>query len=233
MISFTVKDLVNKPSLNGLKIIAGDLKSENVISNVNTMDNPDAFDWFTTGDFVLTTGYIFKDDPALQIKIIRELADINCSGIGIKPRRFLGKIPQCMIDEANRVNMPIIEIPFQYSISYIASIINNEIHKREDSTLKKLFNIHEELTKCTLEGGGLDELVKVISKLIGNPVLIVDSKWRLLTYAEHIDNVIKVSNHIELNRKEKIFSNEFVEDMPQNIHEFKKSVKTSIPKQEG
>jgi PucR family transcriptional regulator, purine catabolism regulatory protein len=233
LISFTVKDLVNKPSLNGLKIIAGDLKNENVISNVNTMDNPDAFDWFTTGDFVLTTGYIFKDDPDLQIKIIRELADINCSGIGIKPRRFLGKIPQCMIDEANRVNLPIIEIPFQYSISYIASIINNEIHKREDSTLKKLFNIHEELIKCSLAGGGLDELVKVISKLVGNPVLIVDSKWRLLTYAEHIDNVIKVSNYIELNRKEKIFSNDFIEDMPKNIHEFEKSVKRRYPNRKG
>ena len=91
LISFTIKDLINKDNLNGLKLVAGNSKIENIISNVNTMDNPDAFDWFTTGDFVLTTGYIFKDDPALQVRIIRELADINCSGIGIKPRRFFSK----------------------------------------------------------------------------------------------------------------------------------------------
>jgi PucR family transcriptional regulator, purine catabolism regulatory protein len=233
LISFSIKELINKDNLNGLKVVAGNSKIDNIISNVNTMDNPDAFDWFTTGDFVLTTGYIFKDNPELQVKIIRELADINCSGIGIKPKRFLGNIPQCMIDEANRVNLPIIEIPFQYSISFISSIINNEIHKREDSTLKKLFNIHEALTKCALEGGGLDELVKVISKLVGNPVLIVDSKWRLLTYAEHIDNVIKVGDYLELNRKEKIFQTEFLEDMPQNINEFKKSVKRRYPNNKG
>ncbi len=233
MISFTIKELVNKDNLKGLKVVAGISKIENIISNVNTMDNPDAFDWFTTGDFVLTTGYIFKDNPELQVKIIRELADINCSGIGIKPKRFLGKIPQCMIDEANRVNLPIIEIPFQYSISFVSSTINNEIHKREDSTLKKLFNIHEALTKCALEGGGLDELVKVISKLVGNPVLIVDSKWRLLSFSEHMDNLIKVSDYLELNRKERIFSSEFIEDMPQNIHEFKKSVKRRYPNNKG
>lgn len=233
MISFTIKELINKENLHGLKIVAGSLKAENVISNVNTMDNPDAFDWFTTGDFVLTTGFIFKDDPQLQVKIIRELADINCSGIGIKPKRFLGKIPQCMIEEANRVNLPIVEIPFQYSLSFISSSINNEIHRREDSALKKLFSIHEALTKCTLEGGGLDELVKVISKLVGNPVLIVDSKWRLLTYAEHNDNLIKVSDYLELNRKEKVFPIEFMQDMPDNIQDFKKSVKRRYPNNKG
>jgi purine catabolism regulator len=233
LISFTIKELINKENLHGLKIVAGSLKAENVISNVNTMDNPDAFDWFTTGDFVLTTGFIFKDDPELQVKIIRELADINCSGIGIKPKRFLGKIPQCMIEEANRVNLPIVEIPFQYSLSFISSSINNEIHRREDSALKKLFSIHEALTKCTLEGGGLDELVKVISKLVGNPVLIVDSKWRLLTYAEHNDNLIKVSDYLELNRKEKVFPIEFMQDMPDNIQDFKKSVKRRYPNNKG
>ncbi len=233
MISFTVRELISKETLQGLKMVAGDAKIDNVIFNVNTMDNPDAFDWFTTGDFVLTTGFIFKDDPELQVKIIRELADINCSGIGIKPKRFLGKIPTCMIEEANRVNLPIIEIPFQYSLSLVSSLINNEIHKREDSALKKLFNIHEALTKCSLEGGGLDELVKVIAKLVGNPVLIVDSKWRLLTFAEHHDNMVKISDYLDLNRKEKIFPAEFIEDMPQNIQEFKKSVKRRYPNNKG
>jgi purine catabolism regulator len=233
LISFTVRELISKETLQGLKMVAGDAKIDNVIFNVNTMDNPDAFDWFTTGDFVLTTGFIFKDDPELQVKIIRELADINCSGIGIKPKRFLGKIPTCMIEEANRVNLPIIEIPFQYSLSLVSSLINNEIHKREDSALKKLFNIHEALTKCSLEGGGLDELVKVIAKLVGNPVLIVDSKWRLLTFAEHHDNMVKISDYLDLNRKEKIFPAEFIEDMPQNIQEFKKSVKRRYPNNKG
>lgn len=233
MLSFSIKDLINKDALKGLKVVAGSSKIDNTISNVNIMDNPDAFDWFTTGDFVLTTGYIFKEDIDLQVRIIRELADINCSGIGIKPKRFLGSIPQRMIDEANRVKLPIIEIPFQYPISFVSSTINNEIHKREDSTLKKLFNIHEALTKCALEGGGLDELVKVISRLIGNPVLIVDSKWRLLTYCEHMDNMLKIEDYLELNRKERVFSNEFIEDMPHNIDEFKKSVKRRYPNSKG
>jgi purine catabolism regulator len=233
VIAFTVKELIKKENLKGVKVVAGHTKTENVIANVNIMDNPNAFDWFTTGDFILTTGYIFKDDPQLQIRIIRELADINCSGIGIKPKRFLGEIPSCMIDEANRVNLPIVEIPYDYPLSYVSSLINNEILKREDSMLKKLFTTHEALTKCSLEGGGLDELVKVVSKLVGNPVLIVDSKWRLLTFAEHPDNPNQIANYLELHRKEKVFPSEFLEDMPQNISDFKKSIKRRFPNPQG
>ena len=233
MIAFTVKELVKKDNLKGAKVVAGHNKTENVIANVNIMDNPNAFDWFTTGDFILTTGYIFKDDPQLQIKIIRELADINCSGIGIKPKRFLGEIPTCMIEEANRVNLPIVEIPFDYPLSYVSSVINNEILKREDSMLKKLFTIHDALTKCSLEGGGLDELVKVVTKLVVNPVLIVDSKWRLLTYAEHPDNPHLIADYLELHRKEKVFPAEFLEDMPKNISDFKKSIKRRFPNPQG
>lgn len=230
---FTVKELIKKQNLKGIYVVAGHAKTDNVIANVNIMDNPNAFDWFTTGDFILTTGYIFKDDPELQVRIIRELADINCSGIGIKPKRFLGEIPACMIDEANRVNLPIVEIPFDYPLSNVSSVINNEILKREDSMLKKLFVTHEALTKCALEGGGLDELVKVISKLVANPVLIVDSKWRLLTYAEHPDNPQQIAQHLELHRKEKIFPQEFLEDMPQNISDFRKSIKRRFPNPQG
>lgn len=233
MIPFTVKELIKKQNLKGIHVVAGHAKTDNLISNVNIMDNPNAFDWFTAGDFILTTGYIFKDDPELQVRLVRELADINCSGIGIKPKRFLGEIPACMIEEANRVNLPIVEIPFDYPLSMVSSVINNEILKREDSMLKKLFVTHEALTQCALEGGGLDELVKVIAKLVGNPVLIVDSKWRLLTYAEHPDNPQQITKYLELHPKEKIFPQEFLEDMPQNISDFKKSIKRRFPNPQG
>jgi PucR family transcriptional regulator, purine catabolism regulatory protein len=116
VIAFSVKELIKKDNLKGINVVAGHAKTDNEIANVNIMDNPNAFDWFTTGDFILTTGYIFKDDPELQVRIIRELADINCSGIGIKPKRFLGEIPAGMIEEANRVNLPIVEIPFDYPL---------------------------------------------------------------------------------------------------------------------
>jgi PucR family transcriptional regulator, purine catabolism regulatory protein len=45
----------------------------------------------------------------------------------------------------------------------------------------------------------------VIAKLVGNPVLIVDSKWRLLTYAEHAGEPATDRAYLELNRKEKVF----------------------------
>ena len=48
---------------------------------------------------------------------MKELAEINCSGLGIKMKRYIDFVPQCMIDQANRLGLAIIEIPFHYSLA--------------------------------------------------------------------------------------------------------------------
>lgn len=58
---------------------------------MNIIENPDAFDWLTPNELLLTTGYIFQDDEELQNKIIQELSKVNCAGLVIKMRRYLQK----------------------------------------------------------------------------------------------------------------------------------------------
>ena len=36
------------------------------ITGVNILDNPDSIQWIKPGELILTTGYIFIDNPTLQ-----------------------------------------------------------------------------------------------------------------------------------------------------------------------
>ena len=72
MVNFTIDDLLHSDSLTGLKIVAGGNKSDNVIANVNTIDNPDSYDWLKAGDFLLTTGYIYKETPEQLLSLIEQ-----------------------------------------------------------------------------------------------------------------------------------------------------------------
>lgn len=107
----TIKDLLQIKSIEGIKIIAGEQSIDNVISIVNIIENPDAFDWLSSNELLLSTGYIFKDNPELQNKIIKELAEINCSGLCIKMQRYFDQIPQNMIDLANQYGLPLLALP--------------------------------------------------------------------------------------------------------------------------
>ncbi len=233
MPDYTVKQLLENNSLKGLRVAAGEEYLDNKISGVNIMDNPDTYDWLAAGDFLMTTGYIFKDDPDLQLQIIRELAEINCSGIGIKVKRYLDAVPPEMAREADRYGLPIVEIPYHLSLAKVSSVIENEIARRKDTMLEKLIHIHNTLNQCVLEGGSLDEIAKLVSTLINNPIIIVDSRWRLLSYADHPNNPIRLEDHLYLSKKELVFPPAFLEGVPRNIDQFTKSIKRRYPDAEG
>ena len=65
----TIKDILEIKALEGIKIVAGEQGIHNEIALVNIIENPDAFDWLTPNELLLTTGYIFQDDEVLQNKI--------------------------------------------------------------------------------------------------------------------------------------------------------------------
>src|SRR5690554_4405245 len=184
MKAYTIADLIDNLNLDITALKAGRNKIDNMVYGAGIIENPDYYDWFSAGDFILTTGYIFKDDTALQKKLVKELAEQNCSGLGIKLRKYWNEIPQTILDEANLRGLPIVEIPFTYSLSQVSKKINYEISSKEDSMLHKFKNIHDAFSKCSINGGDLWQISKLTSELIGNPIVILDSRFNLLSYSE-------------------------------------------------
>jgi purine catabolism regulator len=233
MNNFTVEEFLKTTSIKGLRLVAGEKGIKNPIVNVNTIDNPESYEWFTAGDFLLTTGYIYQDDSKLQKQLIQELSELNCAGLGVKIKRFWDKIPETILQEANKVDLPIIEIPYIYSLAQLTNTINTALSKRENSLLNKYKNIHEVFNQISLEDGDFTRIVKTASELIGNPVLLVDSNFRLLSYHELPDNKELLSNHLPLTINERSFTREFTQDIPKSTDEFSLSIKRKFPNDNG
>lgn len=221
----SVRHLLDLDHFEGLRLISGRDGIDNIVNNTNIMDNPDSFDWLMPGDLVITTGYVFKDDKEYQNKVIKELSENNCAALAIKTRKYFSDMPKEMIDISSQLNLPILEIPPHYSLAQFSNLVNKEILKAQDSLLQKSLEIHEKLTAIPLRGGGLNEIGKEVVKLINNPLIILDLKWHLLTYIEHMDNPFPLRDYLELNIKQRIFPKEFIEGIPNDVVNFKKSIK--------
>lgn len=233
MVQFTVENFLNTTDIKGLRLVAGEKGINNPLVNVNTIDNPESYEWFTAGDFLLTTGYIYQDNPKLQKQLVVELSELNCAGLGIKINRFWDKIPETIIQEANRLNFPIIEIPYVYSLSQLTNKMNIALSKRENSLLNKYKNIHEVFNQISLEDGDFSRIVKKTSELIGNPVLLVDSNFRLLSYHDLMDNPEPLKSHLPLTINERSFTREFTQNIPTSTNHFSLSIKRKFPNEEG
>ncbi|MEK4487312.1 PucR family transcriptional regulator ligand-binding domain-containing protein [Psychrobacillus sp. FSL H8-0484] len=220
-----VQDLLEIKAIDGLKIVAGVEGVQNHISIVNILENPDAFDWLSPNELLLSTGYIFKDNEELQNKIIKELSEINCAGLVIKMKRYFDKLPQNMIDEANKYGLPLLELPIGYTLSNVISIINEKASGRYDLLNRQTLDMHNLFFSITLEGGGISRISSMLSGTINNPILIVDKNWKLLHYSEHEDNNFSLQESLDLKSNKPIFTKEFIDTIPNNLNEMKKSIK--------
>ncbi|WP_342599146.1 PucR family transcriptional regulator ligand-binding domain-containing protein [Psychrobacillus sp. FSL H8-0483] len=220
-----VQDLLEIKAIDGLKIVAGVEGVQNHISIVNILENPDAFDWLSPNELLLSTGYIFKDNEELQNKIIKELSEINCAGLVIKMKRYFDKLPQNMIDEANKYGLPLLELPIGYTLSNVISIINEKASGRYDLLNRQTLDMHNLFFSITLEGGGISRISSMLSGTINNPILIVDKNWKLLHYSEHEDNHFSLQESLDLKSNKPIFTKEFIDTIPNNLNEMKKSIK--------
>ncbi|OCA88129.1 transcriptional regulator [Bacillus sp. FJAT-27225] len=221
----TVKDLFSIKAIDGLKIVAGEQGINREISLVNIIENPDAFDWLSPNELLLSTGYIFKDNIDYQNRIIKELAEINCAGLIVKMRRYFERLPQNMIEQANKYGLPLIELPFEYTLSKVISIINEKASGRYDLLNRKTLDMHNLFFRITLEGGGIERIVSLLSETINNPIVLVDKDWRLLHYTEHKNNKIPLEYSLDLVKNRPAFNQAFQDSIPITINDIKKSIK--------
>ncbi|MFO1445384.1 PucR family transcriptional regulator ligand-binding domain-containing protein [Bacillus sp. Bva_UNVM-123] len=220
-----IKDLLEIKAIEGLKVVAGEQGIDNVISLVNIIENPDKFDWLSSNELLLSTGYIFKDNVELQNRIIKELAEINCSGLIIKIKRYFEQVPQNMIDLANEYGLPLLELPYEYTLSKIISIFNEKSSGRYDLLNRKTLDMHNILFKIVLEGGGIERISSMLAETVNNPIIFLDKDWKLLHYTDYIDNPIPLAYCLNLVKNHTTFNKEFTDSIPKEISEMKKSIK--------
>ncbi len=213
MINYTIRDLLESGSLSGIRLVAGSDKIENEIGNVNTIDNPDSYDWLKAGDFLLTTGYLYKDHPELLNQLLERLAKINCAGVGFKVLRYFDSIPAAALSKADQLGVPIIEIPLKYSLSDVANEINNSLRIREETQLTEYLRIHNSFNECSLSGGGVYGIISTLYSFVKNPVVLVDSRWRSLAYCDPDGRL----SELQLKSQQASFPPEFLKSLPNKI----------------
>lgn len=104
--------------------------------------------------------------------LVSQSADMGLAGIGIKLHPYLSRLPPEVADLANRLNFPVIELHDSVPFTEIVAPIFHEIFNQQASLLKRIEKIHEQLMNIMLEGGGIREVLQLVSENILNPVLV-------------------------------------------------------------
>lgn len=176
----TVREALSLDTVNRLTIAGGKGGLDRIIKLVNVIEVPDIKDWLIDGEFLLTTGYSFREYPELLETLIPRMNETHSAALAIKTKRYLDEIPIEMINSANKYNIPLLEVPFDLSFSEIIAPILGVVFNKQNKILQKLEQAHKKLMDLALNGSPLEELCKETGKLISNPVAIVDREGTLI-----------------------------------------------------
>lgn len=169
----SVENFLELDEMKGCKLVAGFRSSKNTISRINIMADPDILEWTTSGEFLLTTSYFFHNtNIEAQKKLITKCHELNLAGIGIKLYPDSDALPDEIIELANKLNFPVVDIKFSIPLSDIMMGAFKEIFNKQAALLERLEKIHEELMDSMLKSSGLENILEIIHDNIKNPVVL-------------------------------------------------------------
>ena len=182
----TIKNIIQLEKLKGAKIVAGAGGLDRVVQCVDVMEVPDVGPWLREGELLLTTAYAIRNDPDAQCRLVVSMAEANAAGIGIKPDRFIGALPEAMIKLADEYNMPIIFIPTHVPyIDVIVPVMDLVLHHQKEQ-LQKSIALHSQLTKLVLARRSLQEIADNIASLGDCCITIQDQRGLIVAKAGNV-----------------------------------------------
>lgn len=126
-----LREVLCLPAFAGCTVCGGAVGLDRRVSGVNLTDTPDYARWLAQGELLITTGFAIADDPQAVDALLPTAAEKGLSGVGIKPGRYLPKpLPAVLADMADRLGLPLLQLPDDVRFTELADAVSREIARR-------------------------------------------------------------------------------------------------------
>jgi purine catabolism regulator len=150
---------------------------------VRVMETPETVQRMRPHELLLTTAYPIKDDRGAQVRLIADMAAIEGAGLVVKLGRYLDDLPDEMLAEADRLQMPLFTIVPDVTWNDLMEPLLERIINAEHWRLKRSLEIHRRFTDLVLDGKGVNEICRTLADLLESAVTVEDASFHLLAHA--------------------------------------------------
>jgi purine catabolism regulator len=176
----TVEQALTIYPLSEGNLIAGKSGTSRIVKSVNVMDAPDIGDWIKNGEMLFTTAYLMKDSLEDAIRLLHKLDQRGSSGLGIKMGRFWSSVPEPLIEEADHLGFPLIELPYRFTLSDQMNGLFQAEMQRSNKALHSVLEKQKQLMRFALQSDHIHQLFDAISSVIGYPMAIIGSRGHII-----------------------------------------------------
>lgn len=182
----TVEELLQLPTIKGLKLISGNLGVHREISTVTVVDTPDGFQWLKGNEVVITTTYALEKTPNAFLDFISKLLSRNISALIVKSDRYIKVIPENAKKLCDEKALPLIYCPATYAFADIINPTLSGIISKQAEQLKESSKIHESFLELAINDRSIHQILQTLSTLIQEPTAYVDTVFHEVYFSENV-----------------------------------------------
>lgn len=170
----TIEEILQIKELKKLKSIntKADLSREAAV--VESTEAPDVALYLPRQTFLLTTAMAFQNNPEMFCQFILDLDKVACAGLAVKLGRFVEGIDQKVIDVADELGFPLIQIPMDYTLGIVYHQILSCMWNNENHNLIMALNTQKKFYEMILQGSSMKNMLNNLMLILKRPVAIVD-----------------------------------------------------------
>ena len=136
---------------------------------VTELEDPSPF--LSGGEVVLTTG-MRQRTGAVQRRFVESVHRAGALAIGFGTGLSLDRVPGPLLEEANRLGLPVFEVPYRTPFIAVGKLVADALSADHVEQLQELLSGHQVLAKALLSGRGLTGLLKDLAGILGAEVAL-------------------------------------------------------------
>ncbi len=171
--TITVGEVLQLQSLLKATLLAGKSGLNREVQWVNIQEVLDCLDLLNPGEFLITTGFGLGQDLTLQVTLIKELAARELSCLAIQTGFYLDKVPATLIEQADYLGFPLIELPKDASFRSLTEEILRQVVDRQNQLLEYADRIQTLMTEAAMQKQDLGQIAQVLAEIMARPVHIL------------------------------------------------------------
>ena len=202
---FTVRDMLKAEIFGNAKVLGGSQGLDNEILGVTIIEAPDIVKFINGGEVLLTGFYAFQSCSVKEFgEYIEALSKKKVSAVAVKRKQNVEHIEEklhILLNYAGEHGVPVLEISRELSFRDILKMIMERLFNDEVRRLKYFKTTHDNFTALSLSFGatenGIQRILDVLEKLIGNPAALFNQNMDCLASTEGSAHKLVLSKQAE------------------------------------
>lgn len=183
----TVRSALENPLIQGgaPEVLSGEAGLDREIRWAHAGDAPNLAERLRGGEFLLTTGIGFGDDPKAQRRFVADLADRDVAALLLELGQIFSEAPGALVQEARERDFTLIVLHREIPFVEATETINQGLLDRRLSDVRQADVLQRRFTALMLEGAGIPEVLGALAQAIENPMILEREGGELLYHAPH------------------------------------------------